>query len=105
MYHMICNVEKPWARPASNCPDATEFKPPRTISAMTEEVKRMRAMHALNKSFTSTDVSPNILCCRKEGHGQNTTQIKIHKSRGVLRKISMYATAIHLNILLFHVLQ
>ena len=87
---MICTVPKPWERPASNCPSATEFSPPRMISAITEEVNRISATLALNSSFTSAEeVKPNILRFRKAGVGQNTMQMKIHKSRGVLRNTSM----------------
>jgi hypothetical protein len=74
---------------ASNCPWATEFKPPLTISAITEEVKKINAMEPLNNNFTSTDVSPNIFLDRNSGTGKNTRQMNIHNSRGVFLKTSI----------------
>ena len=90
MYHIICTVLKPWACPASNCPSATEFSPPRIISAMTEDVNSTKATAALKSSFTSAaEVSPNIFRLNIFGTGQNTRQIKIQSSKGVLRKTSI----------------
>jgi len=59
------------------------------ISAITDEVKRIKATDALNSSFVSTEFKPKSLCAKIEGTGQNTTQIKIHSSNGVFLKISM----------------
>ena len=56
---------------------------------MTEEVNSTSATHALNSSPTSTEDRVNMGRDRKPGVGQNTRQIKIHSSRGVLRNISM----------------
>ena len=58
---------------------------------MTEELNKISASAALNSSFISTLVRPNILRAKKAGHGQNTTHTKIHKRYGVLRNSSMYA--------------
>ena len=91
MCHMICTVLKPCEYPASNCPFATAFRPPRTISAMTDDVNRMSAMDALNSCPTSTLERPK--CLPVNGLGMKTRQMKIHSSSGVLRKISMYAVA------------
>ena len=60
----------------------TAFRPPRTISAMTEEVNRISATAALNISLTSTDESPNIRRESSSGTGKKTRQMKIHSSRG-----------------------
>ena len=66
-----------------------EFRPPRMISAMTEEVNSTSATNARNKICTSTLVSPSIRRARKPGTGQIIRQTKIHKSSGVLRNSSM----------------
>ena len=95
---MTCTTLKPCAWPASNCPWAMEFSPPRMISAMTEEVNRIKATAALNSSFVSTVVSPNSFRLNSSGQGQNTRQMKIHSSNGVFRNTSMYTVAIIPNI-------
>ena len=89
MYHMICTIENPCDLPASICPGATEFKPPRTISAITPEVYRINATDALNNSLLFTEDSPNICRSINFGLGQNTRQIKIQNSSGVFRNNSI----------------
>ena len=59
------------------------------IKKLVDEVNKIRAIEALNNNFVSTVVSPKSLCAKIEGTGQKTTQMKIHNSKGVLRKISM----------------
>ena len=77
----------------------------RTISAITPEVYNISAMAALNSSLLFTEESPNMGRSMKAGLGQNTRQIKIQNSKGVLRKTSIYTTEIHFSTLAIPLLQ
>ena len=78
MYDRVCKKLKPWERAASNWPFAIELRPPRIISAITEDVYSIRAS------------APRLIDVPKCSIKIHTS---IHKSSGVLRKISMYAAA------------